>query len=187
MASAGQPITMNLQDSGEGMVPFGQAEPPPQPTVTQSSRPVKEMPSAAFGPPPKNPTDSITENKTVMMDSTPIDDVLSPEEMQGPPPQMMPTQIPAAQGAMMMQPQSPPPSQGRKAESQNPLNLTDEQMQALMVAVAAAMAFSDPVQEKLGTSIPNFLVDGERGTTGLVVSGLVAAALFYFGHRFMMR
>ena len=188
MASAGQPITMNLQDSGEGMVPFGQAEPPPQPSVSQSSRPVKEMPSAAFGPPPKNPTDTITENKTAMMDSTPIDDVLSPEEMQGPPPQMMPTQIPATQGAMMMQPQaSPPANQSKKAESHNPLNLTDEQMQALIVAVAAAMAFSNPVQEKLGTSIPNFLVDGERGTTGLVVSGLVTAALFYFGQRFMMR
>jgi len=56
-----------------------------------------------------------------------------------------------------------------------------------MVAFAAALAFSDPVQAKLGTTIPNFLVDGERGNTGLVVSGLVAALVFYFAQRFMAR
>lgn len=189
MASAGQPITMNLQDSGEGMVPFGQGEPPPpQPSMSQSSRPVKEQPSAAFGPPPKNPTDSITDVKE-MMDSTPIDDVLSPEEMQGPPPQMMPPQMPSNQGAMMMQPQVVPQQDAPKkpAAPQNPMNLTDEQMQALMVAFAAALAFSDPVQGKLGKMIPNFLVDGERGTIGLVVSGLVAALVFYLAQRFMSR
>jgi len=187
MAGAGQPITMNLQDSGEGMVPFGQADPPP-PTMSQSSRPVREQPTAAFGPPPKNPTDSITDNRE-MMDSTPIDEVLSHEEMQGPPPQMMPSQMPPNQGAaMMMQPQGPPPAtQPAKADSQNPMNLTDEQMQALMVAFAASVAFSEPVQGKLGTTIPNFLVDGERGTTGLVMSGLVAALVFYFAQRFMAR
>ena len=174
---------MNLQDSGEGMVPFGQAEPPPQPSVSQSSRPVKEQPSAAFGPPPKNPTDSITDNAKLMMDSTPIDEVLSPEEIHGPPPQMMPMQMPAAQGAQMMQPQQ----QEASRKPQNPMNLTDEQMQALLVAVAAAAAFSNPVQDKLGTTIPNFFVDGERGTTGLVASGLVAALLFYLGQRFMSR
>jgi hypothetical protein len=119
-----------------------------------------------------------------MMDSTPIDEVLSPEEMPGPPPQMMPTQMPAAQGAHMMQPQEAPK---KPQASQNPMNLTDEQMQAVLVAIAAAAAFSNPVQDKLGTTIPNFFVDGERGTTGLVASGLVAALLFYLGQRFMSR
>jgi hypothetical protein len=127
-----------------------------------------------------------------MMDSTPIDDVLSPEEyQQGPPPQMMPPQMPSNQGAaMMMQPQVAPqqdaPKKSAPAQA-NPLNLTDEQMQAVMVAFAASLAFSDPVQAKLGTMIPNFLVDGERGTTGLVVSGLVAALAFYAAQRFMAR
>lgn len=123
-----------------------------------------------------------------MMDSTPIDDVLSPEEIQGPPPQMMPSQMPANQGAMMMQPQVAPQDAPQKPQmAQNPMNLTDEQMQAVMVAFAASVAFSNPVQEKLGTTIPNFLVDGERGTTGLVVSGLAAALVFYLVQRFMAR
>lgn len=124
-----------------------------------------------------------------MMDSTPIDDVLSPEEMQGPPPQMMPPQMPANQGGMMMQPQVAPQQDAPKKPqmAQNPMNLTDEQMQAVMVAFAASVAFSNPVQEKLGTTIPNFLVDGERGTTGLVVSGAAAALVFYLAQRFMAR
>lgn len=125
-----------------------------------------------------------------MMDSTPIDDVLSPEEMQGPPPQMMPSQMPPNQGGMMMQPQVAPQSQDAPKKlqmTQNPMNLTDEQMQAVMVAFAASVAFSNPVQEKLGTTIPNFLVDGERGTTGLVMSGVAAALVFYLVQRFMTR
>lgn len=124
-----------------------------------------------------------------MMDSTPIDDVLSPEEIQGPPPQMMPSQMPPNQGAMMMQPQVAPQQDAPKKPqmTQNPMNLTDEQMQSVMVAFAASVAFSNPVQEKLGTTIPNFLVDGERGITGLVASGVVAALVFYLVQRFMAR
>ena len=82
--------------------------------------------------------------------------------MQGPPPQMMPPQMPPNQGAMMMQPQVAPQQDAPKKPQmpQNPMNLTDEQMQAVMVAFAASVAFSNPVQEKLGTTIPNFLVDG---------------------------
>ena len=140
----------------------------------------------AFGMPLKNPTDTITDTKD-MMDATPIDEVLSPEEMQGPPPTMMPTQIPAAHGAMMHPQQQAPQQQASQQTSQNPMNMTDEQMQALMVAVAASIAFSDPVQAKLGSAIPNFLVDGERSMTGLAISGLAAAGLFYFTKRFMTR
>lgn len=120
------------------------------------------------------------------MDSTPIDEVMSPEEMQGPPPQMMPTQMPAAQGPMMMQPQQQV-QQVAPGASANPLNLTDDQFQAVLVAASAALAFSNPIQEKLGTTVPNFLVDGERGTSGLVISGVVAALVFYFIKKFALK
>ena len=101
----------------------------------------------------------------------------------------MPPQMPPNQGAMMMQPQVAPQQDAPKKPQmpQNPMNLTDEQMQAVMVAFAASVAFSNPVQEKLGTTIPNFLVDGERGTTGLVMSGVAAALVFYLVQRFMAR
>lgn len=189
------PVTMNLQDSGDGMVPFGSPAPPPAeqynnpPIISPSSRPMRENPNdgATFAvppEPPKNPMHGIKNEQ--MMDSTPIDDVLAPEEMQGPPPQMMPTQMPQPQGAAAVMPQQAPQQQQKSAAPQNPMGLSDEHMLALVAAVASVAAFSNPVQEKLGTTIPNFLMDGDRSTTGLVVSGLVAAIIFYFTRRFAL-
>ena len=123
-----------------------------------------------------------------MMDSTPIDEVLSPEEMQGPPPQMMPSQMPPNQGAMMMQPQIAPQQDAPKKPpaSQNPMNLTDEQMQALVVAVCTAIAISKPVQEKLAGTVPKFLnAQGNRSMVGLASTGLLAAIIFYFAKRYV--
>ena len=57
-----------------------------------------------------------------------------------------------------------------------------------MAAAAAALAFSGPVQEKLGSMIPNFLTEaGDRSMTGLFVTVLIVAVAFYFGQRFAMR
>ena len=94
--------------------------------------------------------------------------------------------------AHMQQQMMPPQTQGSAqmpggAQSKNPMNLTDDQMQALIVAASAAIAFSSPVQEKLGSTIPSFFVNGDRSTAGLVASGVVAAAVFYFGQRLAMK
>ena len=119
-------------------------------------------------------------NKTIKMDSTPINDVMSgpadwetQSQMGGPPPQ---------QFMMNQQPQmmTPPPA----APKSNPLNLTDEQMTALIVGVAAALASSKMVQEKLASMIPQVGSD-PHGMIALGATGLVAALIFYFAKRLM--
>lgn len=113
------------------------------------------------------------------MDSTPINDVMSgpadwetQSQMGAPPPQ---------QFMMNQQPQVAPPPAAPKA---NPLNLTDEQMTALIVGVAAALASSKMVQEKLASMIPQVGSD-PHGMIALGVTGLVAAVIFYFAKRLM--
>ena len=119
-------------------------------------------------------------NKTIKMDSTPINDVMSgpadwetQSQVGGPPPQ---------QFMMNQQPQmmTPPPA----APKSNPLNLTDEQMTALIVGVAAALASSKMVQEKLASMIPQVGSD-PHGMIAMGATGLVAALIFYFAKRLM--
>ena len=173
--------TLNLSDSGDGMVPIGQPE--------NSYMP--EPPSVQNKPSEKN-----VSREHIKMDSTPLSDIMTSQEVMEQQPMMAPPQnTMMAQQPMMMAPQQQAPAQaqgqaqGQQAlPSKNPFNLTDDQMQALIVAVCAAIAFSDPVQGKLGSTIPQFLADsGNRSMIGLLISGLVAAILFYFGQRTVMK
>ena len=68
----------------------------------------------------------------------------------------------------------------------NPLGLTDEQFQAAVAGLVALAAFSKPVQDKLADTIPKFMSEaGELSTTGMAVSALLAAVLFYFALKFL--
>ena len=82
------------------------------------------------------------------------------------------------------QPQAayPNPQQGgSQPEKKNPLNLTDEQLTALVVAACTAAAISKPIQDRLATSVPRFLNEqGSRSMVGLASTGVVAAIIFYF-------
>ena len=152
--------TMNLFDDGEGMVPLQ----------------TQDKPSTAFKQEEKN----MGTNKDTM-DSTPINDIMME------PPAM--TEDPRVQGVMPQmvaaQPQAayPSPSQKTKEEapeSKNPLNLTDDQLTSLVVAVCTAIAVSKPIQDRLATSIPKFLNEqGGRSMIGLASTGVVAAVVFY--------
>jgi len=153
MASV-QVNTMNLADDGDGMVPLN------------------DNPSVAF-----TPEKNVSQSKETM-DSTPINDIMmeppmmtDEPRMQGMMPQMT---APHPQGAY-------PTSQATtQPEKKNPLNLTDEQMTALVVAACTAIAVSKPVQDRLATSIPKFLNEqGGRSMIGLATTGVVAAAVFY--------
>jgi hypothetical protein len=163
--------TLNLSDSGDGMVPIGQSEPPP----VQNKQPEKNV-----------------NREHIKMDSTPLSDIMTSQEVMEQQPMMAPPQSTMmAQQPMMMAPQQQVPAQPQQQAplpSKNPFNLTDEQLQALVVAVCAAIAFSEPVQAKLGSTIPQFLAEsGNRSMVGLLISGLVAAILFYFGQRSVMK
>jgi hypothetical protein len=154
--------TLSLSDNGEGMVPLEN---------NPSSNFVKEK---AFSEPEKN----ISQHKQTM-DSTPINDLMmeppmmmEEPRMQGMMPQMT---APHPQGGYAM------PQQEAKPASKNPFNLTDDQMIALAAGLAATIAVSKPIQDKLVTSVPRFLNEqGSRSIVGLASTGLVAAVVFYF-------
>ena len=68
----------------------------------------------------------------------------------------------------------------KATKNDNPFNLTDDQFQALVVAVCTAIAISKPVQEKLANFVPQYLNDhGNRSMVGLAATGAVAAVAFY--------
>ena len=162
--------TMNLSDNGDGMVSLN------------NNQGTSFVPNI---PPEKN----VSENKQTM-DSTSISDIMGQEQLLEPPmmsadPRMEQMQM---QAPMMMAQQQQPVGQNtneKKSESKNPFNLTDDQFQALIVAVCAAAAISKPVQEKLANFVPSFLNDqGNRSAIGLASTGAVAAIAFYLARKY---
>lgn len=68
----------------------------------------------------------------------------------------------------------------QKKGTQNPFNLTDEQMNALIAGVVAVAVFSTTVQTKIAGMVPNF-----SGINGTIANVLLAAVLYYFALRFI--
>ena len=162
--------TMNLSDNGDGMVSLNNNQ------------------GTSFVP-NITPEKNVSENKQTM-DSTSISDIMGQEQLLEPPmmgadPRMEQMQM---QAPMMMAQQQQPVVQQtteKKSESKNPFNLTDDQFQALIVAVCAAAAISKPVQEKLANFVPSFLNDqGNRSAIGLASTGMVAAVAFYLARKY---
>lgn len=159
--------TMDLSGGMSDMTPvFSFDTPPPEKTNTGQKH--YEMP-----PPINEPEKNIRKNK---MDSTPIGDIMGPAGgNEGPEPRFMMEQQP-----MFVQ-QAP-------SVKKNPFNLTDEQLEALIAGVAAVVAFSSTVQDKLSTTVPQFLAaSGERSNVGLIVTALLAAVIFYFAKKFAIK
>ena len=104
--------------------------------------------------------------------------------------ELMPGPNQMIQNEMMGPPQQAPmverPSKSKKAAS-NPFGLTDDQFQAAIAGVAAVIAFSKPVQSRLRTMVPKFVAEsGEVSLTGLAVTALIAAILYYFAKKYMV-
>ena len=150
--------TLNLSDNDDGMVPLTTS-------FVQNNQPEK----------------NVSQNKEMTMDSTAIADIMGQPEMPLEPP-MMESDPRVQQPVVMQQPmlvQQQQPQQAA-AQTKNPFNLTDEQMQAVVVAACTAAAISKPVQEKLANYVPQFLNEqGHRSMVGLAATGAVAAAIFY--------
>jgi len=149
--------TMNLSDADDGMVSLN------------------NKPSTDFVP-EKN----VSEHKD-NMDSTPINDIMGqPQEIHEQP-------MLAVDPRMAHQTLSPTVV-GRDApiaKKSNPMNLTDDQMLALIVVLATGVAVSMPVQEKLAGTVPKFLnAQGNRSMIGLGATGIVAAIIFYFAKKY---
>ena len=182
--------TMNLMNNSEdsGMVSIqNQAQPPPPQPQIQVENEVKKVENNISH-------DNKRESK---MDSTPLDEVMGmnePAQFQSPPPQdpriiqppiqavPQPQQMPVAPG------QQPADSQKAQPEAKKFMNLTTEQVEALMAGVICVIAFSRPLQEKLVQVVPQFLNEnGSKSTVGLAVTALIAAVLFFFGKKFLMK
>ena len=163
--------TMNLSDGGDGMVPLS------------DNRSTAFMNNEALSQQEKN----VSQNKETM-DSTPINDIMmeppmmmDEPRMQGMMPQMT---APQPQGAFAPMAQK----EAKAPESKNPFNLTDDQLIALVVGAATALAVSKPVQDKLVTSVPRFLNEqGNRSMVGLASTGLVAAIIFHIAKNYIVK
>lgn len=150
--------TMSLSNTDSGMTPIN--------TGTKNSDPIVQQ---------------------VDMDSTPLNEIMGGNEVMGAVDPRAPAQMQS-----VMYDQAPPnmlPQQQvvqAAPSSGNPMNLTDDQMVALLAGAVAVASFSRPVQEKLGGVVPQFLTEtGTRSTIGLATTGAVAAAAFYFGRRML--
>ena len=164
--------TLNLSDNGEGMIPI---------TDNKSTSFVNNEASL-------QQEKNMSQSKQTM-DSTPINDIMME------PPMM--TDEPRMQG-VMPQMTAPQPQGGfapvvqqqtnKEPESKNPFNLTDDQIVALVAGVAASLAVSKPVQDKLVTSVPKFLNEqGNRSMVGLASTGLVAAIVFHIVKTYIVK
>jgi hypothetical protein len=148
-----------------------------------------EIPPAGPGAVMFNEKTSEASNNTMMDFSTPISDVMPSAsfEMDDSAPggvnsaaYVSPTsnRVTAVSPGMI----GAPPSK----KSGNPLGLTDEQFQAAVAGLVALATFSKPVQDKLADSIPKFLSEaGDMTPTGMAVSAMIAAVLFYFALKFL--
>lgn len=186
--------TMNLNDMGGGdsMTPLFQTQP------VQSAPPSTQPPKMDFSYKPnvtfpqQNPPEKNI-SKPKGMDSTPISDIMPGEDMLGPAGGGPDPRFMMAQQPMFVQQQIPMPQgyqqqQKPAVESKNPMNLTDDQVEALLAGVVALIAFSGFAQDKLSTMIPKFLNEaGKQSTVGMLVTALLAAVLFYFGRRFVIK
>jgi hypothetical protein len=78
--------------------------------------------------------------------------------------------------------------ESKKGKSINPFGLTDDQFHAAIAGIVAVIAFSKPVQTKLISMVPNFLNESSELTpTGMAISALVAAAIFFFVKQYLAK
>ena len=155
------------------------ATPMPMSPPTQNEE-KRAVPTGLIREAPPSPEKNLDESQMAEFSS-------SIEEVMPGPGQMMQDEV---QGSPYEQ--APPQKQragsskGSSGSSKNPFGLTDEQWYAALAGVAAVIAYSKPVQGKLSTMVPKFLGEnGEMSLTGMAVTALIAAVIFYFARQFL--
>jgi len=121
-------------------------------------------------PPEKNVDESQMADFSTPIEEVMQNDIMGPPSMTGP----------SATIQRRHMAEDSPQERKKKTSAGNPLGLTDEQFQAALAGVAAIVAFSKPVQSRLRTMVPKFVGEsGDVSLTGLAVTALVAALVFY--------
>jgi len=135
----------------------------------------KSVPTGLLRPEKKVDEDQMADFSSPIEEVMPGPGQMMQNEVMGPPMPTLPGNVPVSRT-----------SKKKAAASKNPFGLSDEQFAAGLAGVAAVVAFSAPVQGKLGSMIPKFLGEsGKHSTTGLIVTALVAAIIFYFAKQFI--
>lgn len=139
---------------------------------------IPTVPDEVPEPPAEQP--ELFKSQSIQMDfSTPIADIVPSAEFES---------APATIGGPYKNPQNNKvvslsldnTSAGSAPKSGNPFGLNDEQFHAAVAGIAAVVAFSKPVQNKLGDTIPQFmLTNGDLSMTGMAVTALIAAMAFF--------
>ena len=172
-----------------------------QQETQQPSQPPQSQPQGAFGPPPElQPefqTRTIDQHELfkpeikppqIEMDfSTPIADIVPSAELDNYGPSSMggPYKNPQNQKVVALSLDNATGG-GDKTAPKNPFGLTDEQLNAVIAGLAATVAFSKPVQNKLADFIPKFMNDaGDLSATGMLATAFFAAVVFYVVTKFM--
>ena len=175
------------------------AAPPPQPGAPHTGG--EGGAQANYNDQRKNVADNNIDKEQMMELSTPLNEVM---EIQADPMQQQ-------AGMQMMQQQGPgpqqqmfapgpdasmfsaqPPNQDAQAEQaqaakkSNPGNLSDEQFDALLVAVAAAAAFSPQIRDKMIQFAPQLFTEaGSRTLAGTAVTAAAAGGVFLLAKRLL--
>jgi hypothetical protein len=166
----------------------------------QHQAPSQPQPQSAFGAPPElQPefqTRTIDQHELfkpeikppqIEMDfSTPIADIVPSAELDNYGPSMGgPYKNPQNQKVVALSLDNATGG-GDKTAPKNPFGLTDEQLNAVIAGLAATVAFSKPVQNKLADLIPKFMSDaGDLSATGMLATAFFAAVVFYVVTKFM--
>jgi hypothetical protein len=111
--------------------------------------------------------------------SSSIDDLMPTSNDTGPSDSMGPYTNPSngrTTGLSMPTPEKKAP------KSSNPFNLTDDQYQAIIAGVVAALVYTNAVQTKLAGVVPNF-----HSMNGSLASALLIAIAFYFARKYVMK
>ena len=119
--------------------------------------------------------------------STPIADIVPSAELDNYGPSMGgPYKNPQNQKVVALSLDNASSGTTSPSSSKNPFGLTDEQLNAVIAGLAATVAFSKPVQNKLADLIPKFMSDaGDLSVTGMLATAFFAAVVFYVVTKFM--
>jgi len=166
----------------------------------QHQAPSQPQPQSSFGPPPELQPEFQTRTvdqrelfkpeikpPQIEMDfSTPIADIVPSAELDNYGPSMGgPYKNPQNQKVVALSLDNATGG-GDKTAPKNPFGLTDEQLNAVIAGIAATVAFSKPVQNKLADLIPKFMSDaGDLSATGMLATAFFAAVVFYVVTKFM--
>ena len=135
------------------------------------------IPTGLLEEPLNNGEKNIGQNQMAEF-STALDDVVPP----GPSMQMQDMAFGSVNAGSPASLGAPPQAQQQSAGRKIPFGLTPEQYMALLAGLAAVVATSKPIQEKVAQFMPN-LVEGS--VSAMAVTAALAALVFFLAHRFL--